>query len=510
MQIKKKKSELLISIAILLLVLALRLLTSAAPNVYHSYDTGNITLAVQDYNIAEERPHLPGYYLHVMIIRLFNFTFHNTHFSMIFLSALYSALGTMLFYKISRKFLNILDSLLLTLLIVTNPLVWFYGSVPEIYSFDFFFSSLLIYLSFNRKFIYLIPAVFALGAGIRQSSVIILLPLYISVFYIYYKETKDLRTLLLSQIIGIACFAAWFLPFISSVGGINTYLYLIRTQNPLPDLGFSKNVLQMLIYLFWLVLPFICVFPFFKTLKFKSKNPRYFLNQFLILFIPSLLMFTFVHYTRGYWLIAIPSTFLLLGLVMSENKKARFVIWIITVFQMSYFLFFPYKILSIEQFYSPKARSESQFYTLTSRLMSQNSVSLNHIKALNDFQSDIKTGLDTRSGKRFDFKHTYILLDPTVPVNERALQASFPKYTFAKLNLKKPDAYFIFKDKKQIPMTNRHILLNNSIIIGLDLIEKNISKDIEILFRLNSLIFYKALNDSNNALQNKYDYYFQK
>jgi hypothetical protein len=416
----------------------------------------------------------------------------------------------MLFYKISRKFFKNIDALILTLLLVTNPLVWFYGSVTEIYSFDLFFSSLLIYLCLDKKNIYLIPAVFALGAGIRQSSVIILLPFYISVFYIYYKETKDLRTVIWSQIVGVVFLLSWLIPFLFTIGGIESYLYLIKTQNPIPDLGFAKNFIQMLIYLFWLVLPFLFVIPFIKRVKSISKEGRTLICYFILIFIPSLLIFSFVHYTRGYWLIAISSAFLLLGLIISEKKSARIGILIVSIFQLSYFLFFPYKILSLEQFYSPKARSESQLSTLASRLMSQNSLSLNHIKALDNFQYDIKTGLETLSGKGLDIKHLYILLDPTIPVNERALQASYPEFTFAKLNLKKKDAYFIYKDKSQIPMINRESLLNNSIIIGLDKIEKNISNEIEILFRLNSLIFYKALNDSNNALLNKYEYYFQK
>lgn len=509
-QINKKRSDLLISITILFIVFALRLLTSAAPNVYHSCDTGNIALAVQNYNIAEDRPHLPGYFLHVMIIRLLNNVFNNTQFSMLFLSALYSALGSMIFYKISRKFFKKTDSLLLTLLLTTNPLVWFYGSLTEIYSFDLFFSSLLIYLSMDKRYIYIIPAVFALGAGIRQSSVIILFPFYIYIFCVFYSQNKNLKEIIFAQIFGLAILLAWLIPFMKIIGGIDTYLYLIKSLNPVPDLPFSKNFIQVMIYLFWLFSPFIIILPFLEKTLYKANVGKEILIQFLLIFIPSFLVFSFVHYTRGYWLIAVVSTVLVQGLILSGNKKLRIAIIVFILLQSSYYLFFPYKIISIERFYKPEVRTENNWKTLESRLLSHISVSYSHIKALNNYQLDIQTGLHNLLNNNSVLKNKIILLDPTIPVNERALQASYPEYIFARLNSKKQDSYFLFKDLKYLTETNLVELMNNCIIIGLTNIEQNISNEIEILIRLNSLIFYKARQDSLIALINKYKYYFQK
>ncbi|NIU01841.1 MAG: DUF2723 domain-containing protein, partial [Nitrosopumilaceae archaeon] len=116
-----------------------------------SYDSGSFALAVQDYDITEWRPHLPGYYLYIQTIRLFQSFTVDTHSAMKWIIILFSSLAMGLLYLILRNWFNNILSVFMVGITLTNPLVWFYGCVTEIYAFDLFFSIGLLLLFYSSK-----------------------------------------------------------------------------------------------------------------------------------------------------------------------------------------------------------------------------------------------------------------------------------------------------------------------------------------------------------------------
>ncbi|MCL5991197.1 MAG: DUF2723 domain-containing protein [Bacteroidetes bacterium] len=139
-------------------------------NSFTSYDSGNYCLASISYSIENDRPHLPGYFLYVQLVKNIYQITHNFYYSLLFLSILFSSISSVFVYLILKNYFKIIQSYLLTLIILFNPLVWFYGSSTEIYAFDLFFSSLVFYTGIQRNGIYFLPILIALGTGVSQTN----------------------------------------------------------------------------------------------------------------------------------------------------------------------------------------------------------------------------------------------------------------------------------------------------------------------------------------------------
>jgi hypothetical protein len=486
----------------------MRIVSNAEPDVLNSTDTGNIVLAVQSYNIAEERPHLPGYFLYVMILRLCNHLTGNTQSSILLLQALFSAFGAGLIFLLLRKFFDRKTSLIVAVLITTNPLVWYFGSISEIYSFDLFFSLLFVLAGTNKRYNCFLPGIFALGIGVRQSSGIILFPLYVYFWwqYIQYiKGTHNYRFLLTVNAAGLLLFLSWFIPMLNSTGGICEYLELMHTNNPVPPTDILRNTLQMLTMSIWFIVPLVLI-QIMNIIK-KEKNEFQQGLKPIILFwlIPAIITFMFVHYTRGYWLIAIGA----LSIVFATVSKMRYVklfliIWI--VIQSGYFLFMPYILDSAEIFYTPKARTVSRSKVFIARFLSQNALTLGHIREQDKM---VKSIIEYIKRDRDNYK--YILIAPSVPVYTRILQAVCPEHRFAELNRIEQDTWFLYSDLKQTKLTGRLELINNALIIGLKPLTELLGSDlINKKHQVGNLVFYTVCEDKSAELSAIYNKYFQK
>jgi hypothetical protein len=481
------------------------MLTSAASDVFHSYDTGNIALAADNYNIAEERPHLPGYFLYVMLIRFVNIFSGSTHTSIILLQVLFSAAGITLLYVFLRDFAERKTALMVTFFIATNPLVRFFGGTTEIYSFDLFFSVLLVLAGTRQKYIYLLPVIFAVGAGIRQRSAQILLPLYIYFWYNYLKATKNYKLFAYSNVIGILIFFTWLAAMLATAGGIQGYIELMKSQNPVPSVSIVKNVAQMITMGLWFIIP-LCIIWLVVKIKDsgykQEKQIKIIINLWLL---PAVFMFILVHYTRGYWLIALGGIALWL-ITLSRTAIARSVLILFTILQTAYFFLMPFKLETAEIFYVPTQRHLNAVEVAYERMLSVNSLTLAHIRYVDRTSRAVFS-----AGERYK-RHKYILLDPSLPIYARALQAgSKERFLFAELNLVRPDGYFLYKDLKQWNLAGRRQLIDSSLIVGIEPFVRNINRDyIKILGRDGQIVFYVARKSKIRELKQIYNKYFQK
>ena len=482
----------------------MRLWTSAGENVLYSYDSGNIALAVEDYNISEERPHLPGYFLYVQSLRLINNFTGNTQQSIIILMSVFSALGSGLLYLLLCRYYNRKISLLISLLFITNPLVWFFGSIAEIYSFDLFFSLILVLSGMSRKYIFLMPVILAAGMGFRPSSGLILLPLFFWFLIKYIKETKNYRILLISNLLGLLVLLAWVLPMLNSCGGFLSFIKLIRLQNPVPPVSVLRNTLQLLTMGIWMIIPLVllALMNLFKREKLNiTANLK---TLTLLILVPALLIFIFVHYARGYLLITIPAM-ALLTTSMSNRRPAQIFLMLWILLQTAYFLFMPFKLQSANIFYLPSQRRISQTEVLWERFLSQNSLTLSHIRKTDELYSEI------RKAKNEYPQFKYILIDPTVLIKARTLQATISGVFFAELNTVRQDGYFLYKDMKQYNLAGRQQLLDSSLIVSFEPFVISIPHEyIKIIKQTNDLIFYTCKKNKENELIRIYNKYFLK
>ncbi len=497
------RTDFLFVLLIFILVLIMRLWTAADKDVLYSYDSGNIVLAVQNYNISEERPHLPGYYLYVQTVRLVNNFTSNSQRSIILLMSIFSALGCSLFYLLLRIYYDKKISIIVTAVIATNPLLWFFGSVTEIYSFDLFFSVLFVLTGRSRKHIFWLSLIFAIGAGIRQSSAVILFPLYIYFWWSYLKQTKTYTVFWLSNLSGAVILFAWFMPMVASTGSFAEYLELYLAQSPIPRVKIEKNILQLLMMGLWIFVPLIFLWVVKVVHKDMLNMSKELKRILLVWIVPAALMFVFVHYTRGYLLIVVAGLALLLA-AMSKRSFGRIslISWI--VLQCGYFLFMPFTLERADIFYVPERRQISKVEVLADRFLSQNSLTLAHIREMDKMTKVIAAVAKENS------QYKYILFDPSVLVNTRTLQATIPKAAFAELNLVRPDSYFLYKDMKQYNFIGRGKLLDSALIVGFKPFIINFASMIDIKKQSGNLVFYFCPNDKNHELRKIYNKYFQK
>ncbi len=110
---KEMQKKILFAVIIFLITAGSRVIYFEQSFGGFSYDSGSFTLAVQDYNLIEWRPHLPGYYLYVQTLKFFHLFTGNIHSAMKWLLVLFSSLAMGLLYWVLRRWFNDRISLLL-------------------------------------------------------------------------------------------------------------------------------------------------------------------------------------------------------------------------------------------------------------------------------------------------------------------------------------------------------------------------------------------------------------
>ena len=168
----------------------------------YEWDSASYALAFENYNIAHQQPHPPGYILYVALGKGANYVFHDANTSMVFLSIIFSILAVILVYFLAKEIFGRNVAIASSLFMIFNPLFWFYGELASIYIFEAFFAVLITYLSYRvlkrdgedgRKgsFVYLSALVLGLAGGFRLDLVEFLLPLWI--FCLWYGKTAYIK-----------------------------------------------------------------------------------------------------------------------------------------------------------------------------------------------------------------------------------------------------------------------------------------------------------------------------
>lgn len=343
-------------IAIILFVLISRMITFLDSDVFLSDDDAGFALAAYDYNIEESRPHLPGYYLLIKAIATVNIITDSSFLSMKIMVILFSVLSAIIIFKLFEFHFNGKNSFLYTLIIFTNPLVWFYQSTPESYVYDLFFASLIALVFYKRYTYFLYLPIISIMGGIRMSSAFFLIPLYLFITYIYWRERRvDSTNVLLANLIGLLVTAIWVITLLNSVGGLSQYLKLYSTHNPMPAIGMVKNIVGFLSYSVSFGIPFLIIglYQLFKRKKLvlSSRNNIYFL---MIWIIPGIFFFIFGHYSKGYILLIYPALIILIGLWL-DSKSEKILITVIAI-QSLFFLFYPYTEVELDSLFRREVR----------------------------------------------------------------------------------------------------------------------------------------------------------
>jgi len=421
------KRDLLLLVLISAFVLGSRIACmESAPLLY---DSGNFFLAADDYNISQDRPHLPGYFLHVQSIKFFRLFMEPMHAN-VAPSIVWQVLGCALLYMLARRYADERTSLFIALFVATNPFVWFFGCTSEVYSFDLFFSCMLIVLASKRQTLLVTPVLMAIALGVRQSSPILLLPLY---FWLWISFTRHkaipLQSIVLSHIAALIVLCLWLFPMIQSCGGIQEYLSLFHTHNPMMKSTIAQNITVMTSYAMY-ALPALAIlygYVFYTSgiaVVVRSFPDSRLLGSIGFWFLIPVAFFAIEFYGKGYFLLS----FAALPLLVTHRVKTvpTFVLSGLITLQVLLFLFTPIITSTADIWVSSEHSHSTSVSKALLRVRSVYAPVFSEVQYLNSAHTFADSVLQNNNKR-------YILVDPTYPISSRALQARHPAQTFVTL-----------------------------------------------------------------------------
>ncbi|MBL7999240.1 MAG: glycosyltransferase family 39 protein, partial [Candidatus Kapabacteria bacterium] len=291
------------------------------------WDAGSFYLAAADYNITQDRPHLPGYYLHIYAVR-FSRIFFSPGSAGVALSILWAAVAVLLLHRVLIRYYTPKTALISALLFATNPMLLFFASLSETYTFDAFFGIALFACftirhrtSFLRWELLSLPLM-AFALGYRATSVFLVAPLAAVLWWRYYQsneKTVVAKQFALSLFIAIAVMLLWLIPMMNDCGGVASYIALYSTHNPVMKSSIIQNAVTMMSYSLYAGTALVVLW--IAGLKVPLSNdppllPR--IPLLLWLWIP-LILFVIGFYGKGYALLCIPAACLLLHPVVARR-----------------------------------------------------------------------------------------------------------------------------------------------------------------------------------------------
>lgn len=225
-----------VAVAVVLFAAAWVLRVPFRSELAYHWDSAQFALAIGEYNIRISQPHVPGYYLYVMLGRLVNLLVGEPHASLVWLSvcagALLPALGYLLATALFERNVGIATAVILG----TSPLCWFHSEValtPIVDSALVTATMLVIWRAIRHGGswgdVLGMSVLYAVLAGVRQQTAPLLLPVWLFALSRFTppRWPKVAGAVLLT---GVLC-SLWFIPMVQAAGGITEYVHLLRFKS---------------------------------------------------------------------------------------------------------------------------------------------------------------------------------------------------------------------------------------------------------------------------------------
>lgn len=191
--------------------------------LYH-WDSVNFALAIERFDVRLHQPHPPGYAVYVLLGWLANHLTHDPNAGFVWLSILFSGLTVAAVFVLGREMFGTFAGASAALLALTSPALWFYGEVALTYILEAFFVTAIALGSYQilhgkTRWTLVVTALLAIAGGIRQTTLVLLLPLWLFTL----RRVSWTRRLEAGALLGILVLA-WFVPTVVLSGGLNGYL----------------------------------------------------------------------------------------------------------------------------------------------------------------------------------------------------------------------------------------------------------------------------------------------
>jgi hypothetical protein len=321
----------------LALALAVVTLLSRWPyraRMLYNWDAVQFALALREFDVAKHQPHPPGYLLYVLLGRALNAWSGDPTFAYVGLAMLFSAGTTFVVYWLGRRLYDRVTATAAAALLAVSPLFWFYGSVGLTYAGEAFGASLVAWYAYatlcgSPRALYLGALTLGLMGGMRQSVLVLLVPLWVGTAVLGIRSIPRLLTAL--GVLGAAVLS-WFLPMIWLTGGVRAYIHAstelygsVIVPTSIFEGSFETTLRQaryltesVTVALGPLALA-VLVLPFHVRRRGWEREDRFLLGWM----IPPAAFYTLVHFGQaGYVLTFLPALVLLLSRALVDTVAA--------------------------------------------------------------------------------------------------------------------------------------------------------------------------------------------
>lgn len=253
---------------------------AAAATYPTEWDSVQLLFGLDHFDVTQESPHPPGYWLYVAAARVVRFiTPLSGTRSLELLAAIATATTVGLTTHLGRRVGGTWLGLAAGAFVLTSPFTLFYGSMPSTYPFDALIAVALVLLALAARprswHAPVAAAVLGLGAGFRQTSLIVLAPL---VAWAAARSVRSVGAAAGTAAAGAAGVLVWFVPMlVEQPGGWGRYrsysrgyLHVLSStslfhgaprhlvvRNVLEGLGYTFVAVAVLLPLFGFALLFV-------------------------------------------------------------------------------------------------------------------------------------------------------------------------------------------------------------------------------------------------------------
>lgn len=280
-----------------------------------NWDAVNFALGVEAFDLEHHQPHPPGYVGYVVLGRLVRWVVGDAVTALTAISVLSGAVATMFVYILGRRIVNERAALISVVLFGSSPLVWYYSGVALTYIVEVALALPFVWLALEartrRSFRVLVGATLLLAVmgALRQTSLVLLLPLWLYTWMPFPKREKIQASLLL-----VAATLTWLVPLFVMSGGPLEYLRLSMELAQLTGgvtwVGTGSGMLQnFAIVAAGLLLGLhvsLLAIPLAVTRR-HERSPLRHRRLLLTWVLPPLLVYLFIHSGQlGYVLVLLP------------------------------------------------------------------------------------------------------------------------------------------------------------------------------------------------------------
>ena len=233
--------------ALLAAALALLVRLPFAAQRMWDHDSVQFALGVEKYDLAAHHPHPPGYPLYIALLKLLAFLGVDALHGMVALAIVGGTVGAGLIVLVVARLVSsplggleqgggqeggvpnaLTPAAFAAALYIFNPLLWFYGELPLLYALEGGITVLLAWAALRmeegRGPFLTACAFFALAGGLRQSTLVLLSPLFLFGLWRSWRRGRLTPGLFVSgAALGGGLVLAWLVPLCLAAGGYGAY-----------------------------------------------------------------------------------------------------------------------------------------------------------------------------------------------------------------------------------------------------------------------------------------------